>query len=59
MQNFDYNEALGRLERIAALVEDPQTGLDDIDKYIKEADGLIDRCRKYLRTARERTDKLA
>lgn len=58
MENFDYNEALKRLERIAAIVEDPQTGLDDIDKYIKEADILIGQCRGYLREARERTDKL-
>lgn len=58
MENFDYNETLRRLERIAALVEDPQTGLDDIDRYIREADTLIEQCRGYLRTARERTEKL-
>lgn len=58
MENFDYNETLKRLEKIAVLVEDPQTGLEDIDKYISEADALIGQCRRYLREARERTEKL-
>ena len=51
---FDYSEAVTRLEKIAAQVEDPATGIDDIDRYIKEADSLITGCRKYLRTAREK-----
>ena len=32
MEKFDYSEALKRLESIAVRVEDPQTGLEDIDK---------------------------
>lgn len=58
MEKFDYSEALKRLESIAARVEDPQTGLEDIDKCIREADRLIEQCRAYLRTAREKTENL-
>lgn len=58
MDNFDYKETLRRLEQIATLVEDPQTGLEDIDKCIREADRLIEQCRAYLRTAREKTETL-
>ena len=58
MEKFDYSEALKRLESIAVRVEDPQTGLEDIDKCIREADLLIEQCRAYLRTAREKTETL-
>lgn len=59
MENFDYLEALKRLEEIAVRVEDPKTGLEDIDKSIKEADALIEKCRRYLREARQKSDTLA
>ncbi|MBP5336678.1 MAG: exodeoxyribonuclease VII small subunit [Bacteroidales bacterium] len=55
---FDYNEAVAELEKIAARVEDPATGLDEIDRCIKRSDELIGRCREYLRTARQKTDNL-
>lgn len=55
---FDYNEAIAELEKIATRVEDPATGLDDIERCIKRSDELIARCREYLRTAREQIDKL-
>ena len=56
MEEFDYIEALKTLERIAALVEDPSTGLGDIDKLVKQSDELIKQCREYLRTVREKVD---
>ena len=52
--NFDYAKAVERLEEIAKKVEDPQTGLDEMDKYLAESEELIGRCREYLRTAREK-----
>ena len=55
---FDYNEAVAELEMIAARVEDPATGLDEIDRCIRRSDELIGRCREYLRTARQKTDNL-
>ncbi|MDO5320815.1 MAG: exodeoxyribonuclease VII small subunit [Bacteroidia bacterium] len=58
MEKFDYAEALKELEKIALKVEDPSTGIDDIDKYIRQSDELIAKCREYLRTAREKLDTL-
>lgn len=58
MEDFDYNKALAELEEIASKVEDPSTGLDDIEKYIKRSDELIAGCRQYLRTIRNNIDKL-
>lgn len=54
MEQFDYNKAIEELESIAAKVEDPQTGIDDIDTYIKRSRELMEACRAYLRGAREK-----
>ena len=56
--NFDYTKAVERLEEIARKVEDPQTGLDEMDKYLAESEELIGKCREYLRTARGRLAEL-
>lgn len=53
-ERFDYTAAVKELEELAARVEDPSTGLDDIDKSIKRAEELAARCRAYLREARDR-----
>lgn len=58
MEKFDYKEAVRELESIAAKVEDPSTGVDDIDKYVKRSKELIAACRAYLRTVRDKVDKL-
>ena len=55
---FDYNEAIAELEKIADRVEDPATGLDEIDRCIKRSDELIGRCREYLRTVRNQIENL-
>lgn len=55
-QKFDYSEAIEELEAIAAKVEDPKTGIDDIDKYIKRSEELISACRDYLRGVREKVE---
>ncbi len=54
METFDYNEAVAELEAIAVKVEDPGTGIEDIDKYMKRSEELIGKCRAYLRGAREK-----
>ena len=56
MEEFDYAKAMEELETIAKKVEDPQTGIGDIDKYIKRSAVLIEAYRRYLRTAREGMD---
>lgn len=52
---FDYAAAVAELEKIAATVENPETPLDDIDKYIRRSEKLIADCRAWLRGVRERT----
>ena len=58
-QKFDYSKAIEELEEIAAKVEDPKTGIEDIDKYIKRSEELISACRDYLRGVREKVEKLS
>ena len=55
-EKFDYLKAIEELEAMAAKVEDPQTGIGDIDKYMKRSQELIEACRAYLRGARERLE---
>lgn len=57
-EEFDYGKAVRELEEIAARVEDPQTGLDDIDRYISRSKELVGKCRGYLRTAREKLSEI-
>ena len=57
-EEFDYAKAVEELEEIAKKVEDPQIGIEDIDKYIKRSEELISACRAYLRGAREKLDSM-
>lgn len=56
MAEFNYKVALEELEKIAQKVEDPATGLEEIDKLIARADELVAACREYLRSAREKAE---
>ena len=58
MEKFDYKEAVATLEKILAKVEDPATGIDDIDKYVRQAEELTSSCREYLRSVREKVDAI-
>lgn len=53
-RKFEYAKAIEELEAIAAKVEDPKTGIEDIDKYITRSEELVAACRDYLRGAREK-----
>ena len=55
-EKFEYSKAIEELEAMAAEVEDPQTGIGDIDKYMKRSQELIEACRAYLRGAREKLE---
>ena len=55
-EKFAYLKAIEELETMAAKVEDPQTGIGDIDKYMKRSQELIEACRAYLRGAREKLE---
>ena len=52
-EKFDHVKAVEELEAIAAKAEDPKTGVDDIDRYVKRSRELLEACRAYLRGARE------
>ena len=56
MKEFDYTKAIAELEAIAAKVEDPKTGVGDIDKYVKRSKELLEACRAYLRGTKEKLD---
>lgn len=53
---FDYVKAVEELEAIAVKVEDPATGIEDIERYIHRSEELVAACRDYLRGAREKLD---
>lgn len=55
---FDYRAAVEELEKIAAKVEDPATGLDDIDRYVKRSKELIAAARAYLRSVRDKAEAM-
>ena len=57
-EEFDYGKAVEELEAIAAKAEDPGTGLDDIDRYISRSKELVEACRTYLRTARDKASSI-
>lgn len=57
-QEFNYHKALEELEKIVERVEDPSTGLGEIDSCIKRSEKLIDDCRTYLRSAHETVDSI-
>ena len=50
---FDYAKAMEELEGIAQKVEDPKTGIGEIDEYMKRSQELVAACREYLRGVRE------
>lgn len=52
-EEFDYTKAMEELEAIAQKVEDPKTGIGDIDKCMKRSQELVEACREYLRGVRE------
>ena len=57
-EKFDYAKAVKELEEIAAKVEDPATKLDDIDALVARSNALLKDCRAYLRTVKEKSDRL-
>lgn len=57
MERFDWSEAVSELESIAAKMEDPSVGIDEIDKLVKRSGELVEQCRQYLRTVRENIEK--
>jgi len=57
-KKFDYAKAIAELEEIAVKVENPETKLDDIDALVGRSKQLLEQCRAYLRTVKEKIDSL-
>lgn len=57
-EKFDYAKAVEELEGIARKVEDPATKLDDVDALVARSNALLKACRAYLRTVKEKIDRL-
>lgn len=53
MEKFDYQSAIAELESIARKVEDPSTGLSEIDALIRRSEQLTLQCRAWLRGVRD------
>jgi len=58
MEKFNYAEAIEELEGLVKKVEDPSTGIDEIDRCIKRSDELIRLGRNYLRELQDKTNSL-
>lgn len=56
--NFDYAKAIETLEKIATRVEDPAVSVEEIDRYLSQTDELVNRCREYLRSRREKVETI-
>ena len=58
MEKMKYEEALGRLEKIVAEIENPQTAVGqtavgDIPAKVREAASLLTYCRRMLKESEE------
>ena len=58
MEKVKYEEALERLEKIVAQIEDPQTAVGDIPAKVREAAELLTYCRKMLKESEESIGKI-
>jgi len=57
-KRFDYSRAVAELEDISKKVESPETGLDEVEAYVRRSDELIVACRAYLRSVREKVEEI-
>ena len=58
LEKMKYEEALERLEKIVAQIEDPQTAVGDIPAKVKEAAALLTYCRRMLKESEESIGKI-
>lgn len=55
---FDYDSSVKELEDILRKVEDPSIPLGEVDACLLRSKELIEQCRAYLRTAREKLETI-
>ena len=58
-EKFEYGKALEELEAIAAKVEDPAVGLDEVEKLVERSRELTAQCRAYLRGVQQKVESIA
>ena len=58
LEKMKDEEALERLEKIVAQIEDPQTAVGDIPAKVKEAAALLTYCRRMLKDSEESIGKI-
>jgi exodeoxyribonuclease VII small subunit len=58
IDKLSYKEALDRLEKLVAKLEDPRIDLDDIATEVKSAMELIRVCREKIKGYREESTSL-
>ena len=46
-----YKETIARIEHIVDVIENQEPDIDELTKLVKEATGLIDFCKKKLKSA--------
>lgn len=57
-KELTYEEAVARLEEIAARMEDGKLGVDVLAAHLKEAQALLELCKKKLHAADEEIQAL-
>lgn len=56
-EGFDYDAAVRRIEEIVGIVESPQVPVTGLGPLVREARGLVSKCRAFLRGLQEDMEK--
>ncbi len=57
-RKFDYEEAVKRLEKLVAEIEDPGVAVAKLPEKVEEAVKLIEQCRGFLQKSEEAIAKI-
>ncbi|ERM82047.1 hypothetical protein P872_08700 [Rhodonellum psychrophilum GCM71 = DSM 17998] len=55
--NYSYSKALERIEEILGILEEGDKGMDELSELVKEASGLVKKCKSKLRMTEEEIAK--
>jgi exodeoxyribonuclease VII small subunit len=55
--NYSYSEALERIEEILSILEEGDKGMDELSELVKEAAGLVKKCKSKLRMTEDEIAK--
>lgn len=54
MKDFDYKKSVEEIEKLLALIENPDSPLDEVEKSVSRAKALIAEGREWLRSEKEK-----